>query len=410
MRIVKSFAADFRLLLPAAVILLSSGVGAASPQVTPSERVVNAVNVREEPTVASPILGELRPGEKAELVVSVPHWHRARLLDGTEGFVSKAWTDIVEEHAGPLQFQIHFLDVGTGDAAVIDIGETEIITDGGDSPRVLYDYAQRTGLIDGDIELVVVTHADTDHWRGLVRLLGFDGIHPDPPLVVEFWEPGYDRDCRPLASYDAFIANVANLPGILFRRPLEDSFPPATQTGRIESFTLPSIPEVTFTVLHTAAQPEASNNDCAYRINNASIALMVEIDGFRFLFPGDANGKERAEPSPGTPGHVEELLLALEDSHPGVLRADVLKVPHHGSETASTEAFIDAVDPTYAIISASTRHHLPRHSVLERYELDGLRVILRTDVDRRNDNDHIVCYPDMDRVLQCNYADVLEEN
>jgi beta-lactamase superfamily II metal-dependent hydrolase len=141
MRIVKSFAADFRLLLPAAVLLLSSGVGAASPQVTPSERVVNAVNVRERPTVASPILGELRAGERAELGVSVPRWHRVRLADGVEGFVSKTWTDVVEVPAGPLHFRIHFLDVGTGDAAVIDIGETEIIIDGGDSPRVLYDYA-----------------------------------------------------------------------------------------------------------------------------------------------------------------------------------------------------------------------------------------------------------------------------
>ena len=63
------------------------------------------------------------------------------------------------------------------------------------------------------------------------------------------------------------------------------------------------------------------------------------------MFTGDANGKERNEASPGTPGHVEAALLAVEATHPGTLAADVLKAPHHGSETASTQAFIDAVDP-----------------------------------------------------------------
>ena len=52
---------------------------------------------------------------------------------------------------------------------------------------------------------------------------------------------------------------------------------------------------------------------------------MVEVNGFRFLFTGHANGKERDEASPGTPGHVEAKLLALEGQFPGTLKADVLK-------------------------------------------------------------------------------------
>ena len=88
-------------------------------------------------------------------------------------------------------------------------------------------------------------------------------------------------------------------------------------------------------------------------INNASIVLMFEIDGGRFLFTGGANGKERDEASPGTPGHVEGKLLELEAKFPKTLKADVLKAPHHGSETASTRASVDAVNPKYVIISAS---------------------------------------------------------
>jgi len=165
---------------------------------------------------------------------------------------------------------------------------------------------------------------------------------------------------------------------------------------------------VSFTLLYSAAAPEGSNGDCAYRINNASIVMMVEIAGFRFLFTGDANGKERDEASPGTPGHVEEKLLNVERAHPGALRADVLKAPHHGSETAGTQAFIDAVDPAFVIFSASTKHHLPRETTVRRYERFQ-RILLRTDEDRDNDVDHIICFKAEGGKLDCNFQRVLSQ-
>ena len=305
-------------------------------------------------------------------------------------------------------FVVHFLDVGTGDSAIIDIGEQEAIIDGGDSVRVLTDYVKTRGIVDGPIELVVVTHGDSDHWKGLNRLLGFDGKNANPPRVIEFWEPGHDRDCRKLQSYENFIEDVSALPGVIFRRPLENTHAPAVATGQPEIVVVPGLTDVSFTVLHTDSTPPASNGDCSYRINNASIVLMAEIFGHRFLFTGDANGKERAEASPGTPGHIEKLLLDLEAAVPGTLRADVIKVPHHGSETASTQAFIDAVDPGLVIISASTRHHLPRETVVSRYD-NGQRVILRTDVFRPNDTDHLLCFQNGFGELDCNFEEVLAE-
>ncbi len=174
--------------------------------------------------------------------------------------------------------------------------------------------------------------------------------------------------------------------------------------------TLGSLPGVEITVLHTDANP--TQGSCSYKINNASIVLMIEIEEFRFLFTGDANGKTRNEASPGTPGHVEEKLLALEAAHPGLLKADVLKVPHHGSETANTQEFIDTVNPDFAIISASEKHHLPKSTVVARYE-NGQRVILRTDTTRKNNNDHILCVispiSDTENELECNFEDVLTQ-
>jgi competence protein ComEC len=170
---------------------------------------------------------------------------------------------------------------------------------------------------------------------------------------------------------------------------------------------MPLLPDVKFTLLHSSSTPPASNNDCPYRINNASIVFMLEIQGVKVLFTGDANGKERSEPSPGTPGHIEKMLLDLEAQHPGLLKADILKVPHHGSETASTQALIDKVNPQFVIISASTKHHLPKLSTLLRYE-NGVRAILKTDKNLENDKDHIICSGGPVVSLTCNYKIVLE--
>ena len=228
------------------------------------------------------------------------------------------------------------------------------------------------------------------HWKGLTRLLGFDGQATDSHTALEFWEPGYNRLCNPLASYDQFISDVQGMSGITVRRPLATTHTPSDVSGQVNSFTLPSVPGVTLTLLHSSSDPDASNGDCSYRANNASIVLMVEVSGFRFLFTGDSNGKEREESSPGTPGHVEAKLLALESQFPETLKADVLRVPHHVSETASTQAFIDAINPTIAVISASTLHSLPKDTVVQRYD-NVQRTILRADRDRSSDNDHVVC-------------------
>ena len=136
-------------------------------KVIPTERVTSGVNVRQAPNSSSSSVGLLRPGEQADYIESVPRWHKVRLDSGQVGFVSKSWTEVIPDpvdvSAGSA-FTVHFLDVGIGDSAIIDMGDREIIIDGGISVRVLNGYAKREDLIDGPIELVVVTHGDSDHW------------------------------------------------------------------------------------------------------------------------------------------------------------------------------------------------------------------------------------------------------
>ena len=255
--------------------------------VTPIDAVVTHVNVRANPPADTTRVGALNPGETAALLDSIPSFYKVRLDNAVEGFVSKRWTRIIE--AARVDFKIHFLDDGRGDVAIIDVGEHEIIVDGGFSTRVLHDYNRDRKIIDGPIELIIVTHADSDHWRGLRRILGFDTIGTHPHSMLEFWVEQIDAATQ--------------------RRPLENFIEPAVDSGGLELVPLPNLPEVKLTLLHSEKDP--GGGDCSYQINNASIVFMAEIDTFRFLFTGDANGKERDELGPGTPGHVEAMLLNL---------------------------------------------------------------------------------------------------
>lgn len=346
-----------------ALFLLLAPAAARVQEVTPIDEVRSGVLVRELPATGdTPVLGSLRPGDRADVLESVPSWFKIRLASGTEGFVSKRWVRVIAATpVGPsalgVPFRLHMVDVGVGDALILDTGDVEVLIDGGMHATPLREYVAATQVIQDPIELLIVTHADSDHWKGAAELLKLNDPSP-AHQVLEFWEPGFDRDCSALDSYVTFISGMQRIvQPARFMRPLQQHHQPAVMTNLVQPFSIVGIPGVLFTVLHAEANPAGPN--CAFRINNASIVLRVEVGGVKLLLTGDANGKLRTDNADIVPAHVEGKLLALEAQHPGTLKADVLKVGHHGSETANTNAFIAAVRPRFAIISASTNHHLP---------------------------------------------------
>jgi competence protein ComEC len=107
-------------------------------------------------------------------------------------------------------------------------------------------------------------------------------------------------------------------------------------------------------------------SDTGDDVNENSIVVMLHADGFRELFMGDA-------------GEASEARL-ITASNPNDLRADVIKVGHHGSRYASTPAFANAVHPRFAVISVG-RHNTfghPSPATLEVWRREGVD-ILRTD-------------------------------
>ena len=169
-----------------------------------------------------------------------------------------------------------------------------------------------------DIDVVMISHLHMDHaggTEGLARLFKFDNF------IVP----------RPEAGADA-NSNVNAAKGITVKR-----------NGRIYTAKQGmnfKIGEFTVTVL--SYYDEFSDE------NDKSLVLMAEIDGFKFLFTGDA-------------GSDTENALLDEGIN---VDCDVLKVGHHGSATASSERFIKAASPKYAAISVGENnvysHPVPR--------------------------------------------------
>lgn len=133
---------------------------------------------------------------------------------------------------------------------------------------------------------------------------------------------------------------------------------PGTRTRFLSKGDRATLGRWRLTVLH----PEA---DDRHEVNERSLVIAAEVHGRRALLTGDVESWAEHH---------------LADCCARDLRADVLKVAHHGSRTSSTETFLEAVSPRLALISAGVRnlYHHPSPEVVERLEDHGARV-LRTD-------------------------------
>ena len=235
--------------------------------------------------------------------------------------------------------EVLFLDVGHGDATFIRSPEgATALVDTGDcneyvnyaatvvAPYVLSHGAKR-------IDRLFLTHADSDHMGGAPYLI--DTVPVGEVLL------------GPLPT-------DSELEETVLERCAERSVP-VRRVALGESIDLGG---ATLTVLHPPEGWIASQED-----NECSLVLRLEWDGVRVLLPGDIQSAGEA------------AVSSLD------CRAEVLKVPHHGSRTSSSDAFIDAVAPAHAIVSTrGTGGREPISAeVLERYQTRGLTV-WRTDI------------------------------
>jgi hypothetical protein len=196
--------------------------------------------------------------------------------------------------------------------------------------------------------------------------------------------------CKITQTYETFLEAIQGLPGLTVRRPITAVLSSPHDTREIGGLTLQ--------VLLADAAPTQGN--CAYRVNDSSVVLKVTHGATRVLLTGDIMAKARSAPASDPPEHSEGRLLNREAGSPGLLRADLLKVPHHGSETSSSDAFIAAVAPRMAVVSSAvtSAYQLPDASVVARYTHRGIQVFQTNRGPKEQDfsepqfgNDHIVC-------------------
>lgn len=228
--------------------------------------------------------------------------------------------------------RVYFLDVGQGDCTLIRTREGDILIDAGpeSAQDALCLRLKQLGV--KEIALAVFTHPDEDH------IGGADGVL-EQIIVREVWLPVREMD-NPSA---ARMEHTIETRGI--------------KRKNVRAGELLTLGDVVVATL--APFGDASNDP-----NDNSIVLRITCGEIGMLFMGDASAKVE-----------QKLIQTYGNAH---LFAQLYKVGHHGSSTSNTEAFLDVVKPTYAVICSSIDNSYghPHGVVVERLEKIGATVLM----------------------------------
>ncbi len=236
--------------------------------------------------------------------------------------------------------RVSFLDVGEGDAILIQKGSRQVLVDGGPGPQTIsLRLGERMPFWDRTIEMVVMTHPHQDHLAGLVEVLRRYRVERVLYHAFEYQSPLYDEWSR-----------------LIIEREIKSTAVRAGQKIDLGD-------GVIINVLNPPAEPvTGSDSD----IDNNSVVLRLCAGDISFLLTGDIMEESERE-------------LLRERACPPVT---VLKVAHHGSDTSTTPGFLAVADPRAAVIccGADNRHGHPAAEVLQRLEERiGARNVYRTD-------------------------------
>jgi competence protein ComEC len=234
----------------------------------------------------------------------------------------------------PEDIVVHFIDIGQGDSIFIKSANTTILIDGGDVNYGDYLNQYLSNMDINYIDLVIATHPHSDHIGGLIEII------------------------------NNFDVKGIMTTGAIHSTNVFESFMTAIETKGLSIFTSKAHSNVAVGDIDIKVIAPVSEDYT--NLNNSSIVLKLEWGDTSFLFTGDIEAE--AENS---------ILNSAQD-----LKADVLKVAHHGSKTSSTVEFLEAVSPTIAVISTGIYNSYghPDDEVLYRLKSLGAEVY-RTDID-----------------------------
>jgi competence protein ComEC len=238
------------------------------------------------------------------------------------------------------RLHVSFLNVGEGDAILIQQGSQQVLIDGGPSSQAIgLELGKKIPFWDRTLELAVLTHPHSDHLTGLVEILQRyqvrQVLYPDLDFTSD--------------AYDEWL-------GLIKEKNIEYTLAQVGQQINLGN-------EVVVDVLNPQHPPLTGTES---DIDNNAVVLRLSMDKVSFLLTADIFWEAEFE-----------LTRCRAD-----LRSTVLKVAHHGSNTSTTEEFLATVNPRLAVISAGTDnpHGHPSPEVTDRLAAKlGSENIYRTD-------------------------------
>ena len=250
---------------------------------------------------------------------------------GTDSTVIEETADS-ENVSEDYELMVRFIDVGQGDASLITCNGHSMLIDGGrsSSSDKIYTILKDAGI--KYLDYIVATHPEADHIGGLAGALNYATVGTAFSPVTE-------------AEGEAF----QNFKKYLDKQDVGITVPEAGQQYELGA--------AVFTILGPISLSESNNNN--------SIVIKLTCGDTSFLFTGDAEEKEE-----------QDILSSGAD-----LGSTVLKVGHHGSSTSTSNAWLNAVSPSYAVISCGKDNEYghPAEDVLSRFKERDVTV-LRTDL------------------------------
>jgi len=235
------------------------------------------------------------------------------------------------------QIKITFFDIGQGDSVFIETPQKhQILIDGGPSSKVAEKLGKQMPFWDKTIDLVILTHPDYDHLRGLLDVLDYYKVKNivwtgelSDGKTFESWVSKIEKEGAKITLGKAGAKIIAGDSRIDILYPIE----------------LPK-------------QDSKNNND-------SSIVGRLIFGQTEFMFTGDANRE------------AEQAIIANNEN----IESNVLKVSHHGSRSATSPEFLANVKPEVAVISVGAKNSYghPHQEVLSNLAEFGIKV-MRTDL------------------------------
>lgn len=226
---------------------------------------------------------------------------------------------------------VNFLDVGQGDAILISEGSNQILIDGGPSgQRLMEKLGKYIPFWDRKIEIVIETHPDQDHIAGLINVA-------QNYQIGEFIESQAENDTEVYKKLKDIIS-AKNIPAINAAAGME----------------IKLADDVPLKIISAEA-------GTAKDTNPASVVAKLTYGQNTFLFTGDLPSEE-------------EIKLVNAKAY---LKADVLKVGHHGSKYSTSQEFLSDVSPRDAVISVAknNKYGHPAPEILERLNQAKINIL-----------------------------------